>query len=115
MAPTIVFDAEGRPVLALGSAGGALIIGYVAKTLVAILDWDMDPQRAADFGNVGNLNGPVLLEAGGETAAWKARLEALGHAVTTGDMTSGTQVVVIAPGRLKGGADGRREGVAVGD
>ncbi len=115
MSPTVVFDAEGKPVLLVGAAGGALIIGYVAKTVVAVLDWKLDPQQAVDFGNIANLNGSTLVEAGAETGGWKAALEALGHVVTAGDMTSGTQAILIGPQGLSGGADGRREGAAVGD
>ena len=47
MAPTIVFDAEGRPWAALGSPGGSRIILYVVKTLVALIDWKLDAQAAA--------------------------------------------------------------------
>jgi gamma-glutamyltranspeptidase/glutathione hydrolase len=36
MAPTIVFDREGKPVLALGSAGGKRIIMHVTKTLIGV-------------------------------------------------------------------------------
>ncbi|MBT5109775.1 MAG: gamma-glutamyltransferase, partial [Rhodospirillaceae bacterium] len=38
MAPTIVFK-DGAPVLLIGSPGGSRIITYVAKSIVAILDW----------------------------------------------------------------------------
>ena len=44
MAPTIVFDEEGKPWAALGSPGGSHIILYVVKTLVALIDWKMDAQ-----------------------------------------------------------------------
>ena len=39
MAPTLVLGPDGRLLLAVGSPGGSSIIGYVAKTLVAALDW----------------------------------------------------------------------------
>lgn len=115
MAPTLVFDAFGRLYAVVGSPGGSQIIGYVAKTLVALLDWKMDPQAAADFGNFGSRNGPTELEAGTEAEGWKAALEARGHEVRLLEMTSGTQVIVKTPEGYVGGADGRREGVAIGD
>jgi gamma-glutamyltranspeptidase/glutathione hydrolase len=115
MAPTVVFDALGRLYAVTGSPGGSQIIGYVAKTLVAILDWKLDPQAAVDLGNFGSRNGPTELEAGTEAAGWKAALEAKGHEVRLVHMTSGIQAIVLTPEGFLGGADSRREGVAIGD
>ncbi len=115
MAPTLVFDAFGRLYAVVGSPGGSQIIGYVGKTLVALLDWKMDPQQAVDFGNFGSRNGPTELEKGTEAEAWKAALEAKGHEVRLLEMTSGTQAIVKTSEGFLGGADGRREGVAIGD
>lgn len=115
MAPTLVFDAFGRLYAVVGSPGGSQIIGYVAKTLVALLDWKMDPQAAVDLGNFGSRNGPTELEKGTEAEAWKAALEAKGHEIRLLEMTSGIQAIVKTPEGFVGGADGRREGVAIGD
>jgi gamma-glutamyltranspeptidase/glutathione hydrolase len=115
MAPTLVFDAFGRLYAVVGSPGGSQIIGYVGKTLIALLDWKMDPQQAVDFGNFGSRNGPTELEKGTEAEAWKLALEARGHEVRLLEMTSGTQAIVKTPEGFLGGADGRREGVAIGD
>ncbi len=115
MAPTLVFDAFGRLYAVVGSPGGSQIIGYVAKTLIALLDWKMDPQAAVDLGNFGSRNGPTELEKGTEAEGWKAALEAKGHEVRLLEMTSGIQAIVKTPEGFVGGADGRREGVAIGD
>jgi gamma-glutamyltranspeptidase / glutathione hydrolase len=115
MAPTMVFDKFGRLYVVTGSPGGSLIINYVAKTLVAILDWRMDPQQAVDFANFGSRNGPTELEKGSEAEIWGPALVAKGHEVRVIDMTSGTQAIVVSPVGYVGGADGRREGVAIGD
>jgi gamma-glutamyltranspeptidase/glutathione hydrolase len=115
MAPTLVFDAFGRLYAVVGSPGGSQIIGYVAKTLVALLDWKMDPQAAVDLGNFGSRNGPTELEKGTEAEGWKAALEAKGHEARLLEMTSGIQAIVKTPEGFVGGADGRREGVAIGD
>ncbi len=48
MAPTIVYDAQGPRLLVVGSPGGRAIINYVAKTLIGVLDWGIDPQAAVD-------------------------------------------------------------------
>lgn len=114
MAPTIVLK-HGRPVLALGSPGGSQIIGYVAKTLVAHLDWGMDVAAAAALPNMLNRNGPFELEKGTKAEAMAGPLEALGFATKLSDMTSGVHAISIAPDGLTGGADPRREGVAIGE
>ncbi len=62
MSPTIVYDRRGRVYAILGSAGGSLIINDVAKTLIAILDWKLDPQAAIALPNFGSRNGPIELE-----------------------------------------------------
>ncbi len=49
MAPTIVFDKQRNVEAVLGSPGGSRIILYVVKTLVALLDWGLDAQAAADL------------------------------------------------------------------
>ncbi|WP_457090843.1 gamma-glutamyltransferase [Microvirga sp. P5_D2] len=115
MAPTIVLDGSGKLYAVVGSPGGSQIIPYVAKALVGILDWKLDPQVAVDLPNFGNRNGPTEIEAGTEAEAWKAALEAKGHEVKAIEMNSGIQAIVVGPNGLTGGADSRREGVAIGN
>ncbi|MDX2102802.1 MAG: gamma-glutamyltransferase [Alphaproteobacteria bacterium] len=114
MAPTVLLNTDGTLRGVVGSPGGSRIIGYVAKAIVAMVDWEMDPQAAIELPHILNRNGPTELEKGTPAEALKADLEAMGHQVTVGDLTSGLQAILVAPGRLVGGADPRREGVAVG-
>ncbi|MFC3691043.1 gamma-glutamyltransferase [Chenggangzhangella methanolivorans] len=114
MAPTIVLK-DGRPVLSLGSPGGSQIIGYVAKTLIAHLDWGMDVGRAAALPNMLNRNGPFELETGPAADKLAGPLGALGFETRISDMTSGVQAIAISPDGLTGGVDPRREGLAVGE
>ncbi len=115
MAPTVVLDSSGKLYAVVGSPGGSQIIPYVAKTLVGLLDWKLDPQVAVDLPNFGSRNGPTEIEAGTEADGWKAALEAKGHEVKAIEMNSGIQAIVIGPNGLTGGADSRREGVAIGN
>jgi gamma-glutamyltranspeptidase/glutathione hydrolase len=125
-----VLDADGNVKAVLGSPGGSRIILYVVKSLVALIDWEMDAQSVAALTNFGNrgsglelesTTGPTLSEAllswGSGSSLWQAlRLKPFGHRITFDEMTSGSQIVVRrGPGRLEGGADPRREGVALGD
>jgi len=115
MAPTLVFDGNGRLLLAVGSPGGSRIIGYVTQTLIAMLDWGLDVQQALDLPHHVNRNGPTDLETGTPLADLEAALVALGHDVRVRSLTSGLHAIAITPAGLEGGADLRREGVALGD
>jgi len=115
MAPTMVFDASGRLLLVIGSPGGPQIIPFVAKTLIAVLDWHLDPQAAVDLPNFANRNGATELEQGTALEALAPALREMGHDVKIEDMNSGLAAILVTPDGLVGGADSRREGVAVGD
>ena len=115
MAPTLVFDADGDLLMVVGSPGGSRIIEYVAKTLVATLDWGLDVQSAIDLGHVVNRNGGTDLEAGTSAEALQGPLEALGQQVTIRDLNSGLHAIMITEGALVGAADPRREGIVLGD
>ena len=114
MAPTIVYDAAGRVTMLTGSPSGSAIVGYVVKTLVAMIDWGLDPQAAAALGNFGSRNGPTELEAGTPVAALAPKLRAMGHDVRVGVETSGVQAIARTRSGWIGGADPRREGVVRG-
>ncbi|MEL7124621.1 MAG: gamma-glutamyltransferase [Pseudomonadota bacterium] len=113
MSPTIVMK-DGAPVLAVGSPGGSRIIGYTAKTIIAHLDWGMDVQQAVDLPHAVNRFGTYDLEDGTSAMDLAPALEAMGYEVNVRDLTSGLHVIAIGDG-LQGGADPRREGIALGD
>ncbi len=137
MAPTLIFDgpAGGPPgsrgplYAVLGSPGGSVIIQFVVKTIVGMLDWGLDPQQAAsmvDFGaantpktNVGGEH-PVIDTSGppglaGDHDPLVVGLRKLGHQVDLADQSSGLSAVVRDDAGLIGGADPRREGLVMGD
>jgi gamma-glutamyltranspeptidase/glutathione hydrolase len=119
MSPTLVFDEDGRLAFIVGSPGGSRIIGFVAQTLVGLLDWNLAPQAAIDLPHVLTLGTTVELEAETPITALGPALEAMGHRVVIGTLGSGTQAIRIRRGgtavAIDGGADRRREGVAIGD
>ncbi|OWU83118.1 gamma-glutamyltransferase [Oceanicola sp. 22II-s10i] len=113
MAPTIVLD-DGKPVLVVGSPGGSRIIGYVAKTIIAHLDWGMDVQQAVGLPNLVNRFGTFDVEAGTDAGALVEPLSTLGFKVEERDLTSGLHAIALGA-TLQGGADPRREGIALGE
>lgn len=114
MSPTIVME-DGEPVLVIGSPGGSRIIGYVAQTIIAHLDWDMDVQEAIDMPHLVNRFGTYDLEEGTEAENFAGPLEEMGYEVNVRGLTSGLHAISISEDGLLGGADPRREGIALGE
>ena len=114
MAPFLVYGKDGKLDMAVGSPGGSLIIGYVAKTLVGTLDWNLDVQKAIELPNMGSRNGPTELERGSAIEGLAGALKAMGHDARPIDMVSGLQAIRSTRDGWEGGADPRREGVAKG-
>ncbi|MGS2720193.1 gamma-glutamyltransferase [Paraglaciecola aestuariivivens] len=113
MSPTMVFK-DGELVLALGSPGGSRIVSYVAQTILGVLNWGLDIQQAINLPKITNRNDYTALEKGTSIEALKPQLEQMGHKVQIRDLNSGLHGIQITKDGLIGGADPRREGVAVG-
>ena len=135
MAPTLVFNkaadgTRGDFLMATGSAGGAAIIQFVVKTVVSAVDWKFDAQQATSMVNFGAGNS-VTTGVGGEHPSIDISnsglndpllngLRSLGHTVSFAAQSSGVGTIIknkSASGamQLVGGADPRREGIALGD
>jgi len=117
MSPTLVFDLEsGELVASLGSPGGAAIIHYTARSLVAMRDWGLDAQEALNLPHAITLGGDVYLEEGRFSEEAAEALRGRGHQVSERELTSGLQAIMkLEDGTLYGGADPRREGVVMGE
>ena len=114
MVPLILLTSDGRFAGAIGSAGGNSILAYVAKSLVAAIDWGLPMQDALAQPNLiarGNVfNG----EADKFDPAVVSGLAARGIAIVPGQgEDSGVHGVLIRDGRVDGGFDPRREGVVL--
>jgi gamma-glutamyltranspeptidase/glutathione hydrolase len=134
MAPTMVFKmapdgSRGEFLMGTGSPGGSTIIQYVVKTLVGVLDWNLDAQQATsmvDFGasnsattNVGGEHPNIDMSAKGDTDPLVMGLRAMGHTVSTSAQSSGIGTIIRVQRNganvWQGGADPRREGIVLGD
>ena len=116
MAPTIVFDSNGAPMLVTGSPGGSRIICYVVQALVGVMDWAMNPQQAVSMPHFCNRNGTTDIESHAGAERFNATLTDMGHEVRIRNLNSGLHLIQRLPsGGLLGGADPRREGLVLGD
>lgn len=113
MSPTIVLK-DGKPVLVIGSPGGSRIIGFTAQTIIAHLDWGMEIQAAIDMPRRVNRWGTFELEDKSDQHSLKSELETMGFKVDVKPINSGLHGIAIGD-TLSGGADPRREGIALGD
>ncbi len=116
MSPTIVYDAGGKPILAVGAAGGKTIIMQVAKTIIARLDWGLDVQAALAAPNIYFAGDAVLVEANTPLAAMQPQLAALGQTVVSaGTMPSKANAAEWTPSGWRAAADPRSDGVGLAE
>ena len=115
MAPTIVFGPDGRPEIVTGAGGGAWIIDAVAAGVAEMLAHGADPAAAVTLPRIGAQVGAGFIEAGSAAAALKPALEAMGHVVRLAPVDTGMQALRRRASGIEGGADPRRDGVAIGD
>ncbi|MCB5362616.1 gamma-glutamyltransferase [Pusillimonas sp. CC-YST705] len=114
MSPTMVFRHD-QPVVALGAPGGTAIVNFVAQALVGVLDWGLDIQQAIALPHFGSRNACTELEAGTVLGSLAQPLRERGHEICVHELPSGLHGVMLTPQGLQGGADPRREGLALGD
>ena len=122
MSPTIILK-DGKPVMTIGAPGSQRIISGVAQVISNVIDFDMDIQDAI---SAPRIHAGSDWTTSDETIMIETRidknviegLKAMGHPVLeTGDWMDYpcVQAVEMLPdGTLRGGADPRRDGKAVG-
>ncbi len=93
MAPTLVYDPQGRPFLAVGAAGGSTIPVQTARSIVGAIDFGLGAEEILALPFIMSLGDSLLLEKGTWLEARAEAFRALGH---------GELVVREAP--VKGGA-----------
>ncbi|KQT32489.1 gamma-glutamyltranspeptidase [Sphingomonas sp. Leaf412] len=114
MAPTIVYDRAGKPVFAVGAAGGKTIIMQVAKALIAHFDWGLSAQDSIALGLIYFNRDGLVLEQGTSTAAFAAPLTAMGHKVSVDTLGLKANAAEKLPdGRWVGAADPRSPGTSL--
>lgn len=140
MTPTIIFTPIGVPAFVTGSPGGSSIIGTVAQSVVALVDFGLDPQQAANQAHFQNNNTTVTTleslfspaippgQPGGAPAgttgligpfdvrSLAVPLQTLGWVISKDPtvLTSGLNIIKAFSDGFEGGSDPRREGIALG-
>lgn len=116
MAPTLVYDAEGRLVVAVGAAGGSTIPVQVARALIGVIDFNLPLDEAIALPVLFAPGDALTVEQGTALEAMIPELEALGHAQVGARglplKTNGAQRTAAG---WTGAADPRSEGVAIGE
>lgn len=122
MSPTIILK-DGKPVMTIGAPGSQRIISGVAQVISNVIDFDMDIQDAISAPRIHagsdwtTSDETIMIETRVDNDVIEG-LKALGHPVLeTGDWMDYpcVQAVEMLPdGTLRGGADPRRDGKAVG-
>ena len=113
MSPTIVLD-DGKPVLAVGSPGGSMIITTVLQTLLNRLDFGYALPDAVAAPRASQRNTASVSAEPAFIASWAAALEARGHtfasvaeigAVTAIERGKGGLLTAVAEPVRRGGGD----------
>jgi gamma-glutamyltranspeptidase/glutathione hydrolase len=114
MVPSILLTHDGRFAGAIGSAGGNAIIAYVAKCLIAAVDWGEPMTRALAEPNLVARGPSFQGEITKFSPAVMAGLRQRGIVLKPGQgEDSGVTGVLIRNGRIDGAADSRREGIVL--
>lgn len=96
MSPFVVWDPDGRPVLAIGAAGGSTIPVQTARSIIGWIDFGLPPEEALGMPFVMAFGNQVLVEKGTWLEEAIPAFKALGHAQ-----------IVAREAPVKGGAVGR--------
>jgi gamma-glutamyltranspeptidase/glutathione hydrolase len=114
MSPTIVYDAKGKPVLAIGAAGGPTIIAQVSKAIIGVLDWGLPVEEAIAVPQLIAIGDRFAVEKGTFLEAMTPAFIAMGHKPVTSALPLKLNGVQRVAGGWRGGADARGEGRPAG-
>lgn len=114
MAPTLVYDSEGKLVLAVGAAGGSTIPVQVARALIGVIDFRLPIDQALALPMLFAPGDALTVEQGSALEAMIPALQALGHAqVSARSLPLKTNAAQHTAAGWVGAADPRSEGAAI--
>ena len=116
MSPTLVLK-DGQPFLSLGAPGATRIITGVTQVISKVIDHGMDIEEAINAVRMHDDFGTMILENRVDDSVI-AELEAMGHKLNTSErfllFPCIQGVIRLEDGTLRGSADPRRDGYALG-
>ncbi|HSW35685.1 MAG TPA: gamma-glutamyltransferase [Candidatus Limnocylindrales bacterium] len=116
MAPTIIFR-DGVPFLAVGSPGAKRIVTAVLQIISNVIDFDMGIQAAINAPRIHNEGQEIQMEDRIPEEV-REELKAMGHEISVRGSFDphfgGAHAILVVDGMMRGGADPRRDGVAIG-
>lgn len=114
MSPAIVYDASGKPILAIGAAGGVTIIAQVTKAIIGVLDWGLPVEDAIALPQLIAIGDRFAVEKGTMLEAMIPAFTAMGHKPVATALPLKLNGVQRVAGGWRGGADARGEGRPAG-
>ena len=114
LAPTIVFE-DDKPMLAIGAPGGTYIAMGILQAMLNVLDFGMTAAEAVSAPRF-NATSDTLDITNRILRSTEADLKSRGYAVRRWPMNfhfAGVHAIRIRDGRLDGGADPGRDGMAM--
>ena len=115
MSPTIILK-DGKPLASIGGLGAQKIITGITQVIVQMIDYNKDIQDAINFPRIHDAYGEIKYEDRIDKNVIND-LQKMGHKVVSGGEWFEypcIQGVTIKDGVLRGGADPRRDGKALG-
>ncbi|MBU6164782.1 MAG: gamma-glutamyltransferase [Alphaproteobacteria bacterium] len=114
MSPTIVYDARGQAILAIGAAGGPTIIAQVAKAIIGVVDWGLPVEEAIALPQLIAIGDRFAVEKGTFLEQMIPAFTAMGHKPVATALPLKLNGVQRVAGGWRGGADARGEGRPAG-
>ena len=114
MSPTIVYDASGKAILAIGAAGGVTIIAQVTKAIIGVLDWGLPVEEAIALPQLIAIGDRFAVEKGTMLETMIPAFTAMGHKPVATALPLKLNGVQRVAGGWRGGADARGEGRPAG-
>lgn len=111
MAPTVIWDPEGRPFLAVGAAGGSTIPVQTARSIIGAIDFGLTAEQILGLPFIMAFGDRVMLEQGTWLEEQAGAFRALGHAqVFLREAPVKAGAVLREPGGWHSARDPRLEG-----
>lgn len=113
MAPMVVWDPDGRPLMVVGAAGGPTIPVQTARSIIGVIDFGMDADAALAMPFLMANGDSLMLEQGTWLERSADAFRALGHTVVVRPASVKANVVLRRGGTWQSARDPRLESLVV--